>query len=96
MAYFLGIDHEELHYFQHWNGCGKFPEAFFIGQKRLWAINPARVLREKGQKIPQNKRQRSSGVEQRTHKPFVGGSNPPVATTFQKPQSFIIKGLRLF
>ena len=31
------------------------------------------------------KRQRSSGVEQRTHKPFVGGSIPPVATTFKKP-----------
>jgi hypothetical protein len=24
--------------------------------------------------------QRSSGVEQRTHKPLVGGSNPPAAT----------------
>ena len=29
-------------------------------------------------------RQRSSGVEQRTHKPFVGGSNPPAATIFTK------------
>lgn len=26
--------------------------------------------------------QSSSGVEQRTHKPLVGGSNPPSATTF--------------
>ncbi len=25
----------------------------------------------------------SSVVEQRTHKPLVGGSNPPPATTFQ-------------
>jgi hypothetical protein len=27
-----------------------------------------------------SKWQRSSGVEQRTHKPLVGGSNPPAAT----------------
>ena len=27
-------------------------------------------------------RQRSSGVEQRTHKPLVGGSNPPAATYY--------------
>ena len=26
--------------------------------------------------------QRSSGVEQRTHKPLVGGSNPPAVTFF--------------
>ena len=28
--------------------------------------------------------QRSSGVEQRTHKPLVGGSNPPAATNKHK------------
>jgi hypothetical protein len=27
-------------------------------------------------------RQRSSGVEQRTHKPLVAGSNPAAATSF--------------
>ena len=33
---------------------------------------------------PKNSWQRSSGVEQRTHKPFVGGSNPPAATIILK------------
>ena len=35
--------------------------------------------------------QRSSGVEQRTHKPLVGGSNPPAATFFLSPNRHFLR-----
>ena len=63
-------------------------KAFFIGQNRSVAIIPPP---HEGATYPL-KWQRSSGVEQRTHKPFVGGSIPPVATTFFNPRSSLSCG----
>lgn len=48
------------------------PLSFWYRQRRARSIVP-QLLRE-------GKWQGSSGVEQRTHKPWVGGSNPPPAT----------------
>jgi hypothetical protein len=39
-------------------------------------------------------RQCSSAVEQRTHKPLVGGSNPPPATNFFSDLKDTVSGLR--
>ena len=39
-------------------------------------------------------RQCSSAVEQRTHKPLVGGSNPPPATIFFSDLKETVRGLR--
>src|SRR5271154_1973386 len=36
--------------------------------------------------------QRSSGVEQRTHKPLVGGSIPPAGTSFKLNKTYENKG----
>ena len=50
---------------------------FFVGHNPVPGLTPPRAPAWKNWQW-----QRSSGVEQRTHKPFVGGSNPPAATSF--------------
>ena len=63
---------------QNWVGIPT--RLFFYWTEPSMGDNPAPA----GKGIPINSWQRSSGVEQRTHKPFVGGSNPPAATIVLK------------